>query len=465
LPLQLLMIGKIVVARTRHGRLYIPPLLAFSCWWYVRNVFVLGNPFYPMRGLTSGMGFTAGGRNATLGADVLENLRTWIQAFPLADIGLGSYDGGFGAVFWGLGFPSWLCLCVIAATCPGRARLRTIILWLQVPYGFLMLLVMPKSELIYAGRYALFVVAIGLVSLGMIMTVVNSTVFRSAIKVACLVFSLLAVSLMSRSTMPLFRLEAVLDDRLAEQQPSEFKYVKDVNSVYAVLRHIWEPLDYLTRDSDAGLKCYVAADTALVALAPLYGSRLQNRLVNIGNEAGGEADALIYLAYPDRLQQGRLVKKRLCYYGYEVALEDVLTGKQFTVVTRTALGCLLVRRSLLQRPDKQRLLQSYYRHTWPEEIIAARTLKTHLLHGIPLVTADRVAYGLRALAAADEMLDAVVMVPEGQEDQVAAVLRLPACFSLGKALRGYRSVQVGGMLRDGGMVPLYLNYSKGPADA
>lgn len=464
IPLQLLLLWKMFKVCRRHALHYFLPLLLLSGWWYARNTFKLGNPFYPMK-FSSGMGFMAGGENSSLATDLLENIRHWLQAFPLNDLGLGSYDGGFGLVFWGLAFPSWLILLVISLARPRFLTLSRITMLLQLPLGFLMLLAIPKNELVFSGRMALFVVAIGLFSLGAVMSMVNSNLCNSAVKSVCILFSLLAVCLMSTSTMPFFRLEGVFADRRAGLDPSEYKYVQDANSVYAILRYIWEPLDYLSRDSATGFNCYLAADRSLVALAPLYGSRLQNSLVNIGEISGREPDALVYLARPDRYRDGKFIKKEIRYYGYELKLEEMLAGNELVAVTQTGFGCLLLRRSLLQQPENLKLLQKYYRETWPEEVAAAQELKRTLTNNAPLLTSSSLAYGLRCLYDDDDIMDKIVLVPEGFEEHVAVRRAVNRCYTLEIPLRGYASFPVAVLTLHGRQLTLYFNHAREPADA
>ena len=380
--------------------------------------------------------------------------------FPLEDIGVGSYDGGFGLVFWGLGFSSWLYLFAYSLRHARTTGVTRFVVLLQLPLGFLMLLAIPSKELRYDGRLSMFVVAIGLFALGTILVMINDKFYNSVIKITCIIFSLLTVSLMSLSTMPLFRLDRVITDRKNNITPSEYKYVMDANAVYSILRHIWEPLDFLTRDDKYGLNCYVAANSGLFALAPLYGSNLQNRLVNIDNDKHKPADAFIYLYYPDLDLFGNVIKQDIYYPKYKVPIEDVLSRPENLVITQTTLGCLIISRSFICETAKLRLLRKYYGDTWPEAVTAARQLIPLLKTGVPVITSDPIAYGLLYQELCNGNVDSTLLVPAGFEEQFVRIRHISKCYTLERPLRGYASDKIAMVqLNNRRAVAIYLNHA------
>ncbi len=455
LPLQAIMLWKMLSGHKRHLRLYLPLVIMLCCWWYIRNFAVMGNPFYPMNISAPGMGFMAGG-NQSLSANILLNIRSWFLQFPVEDIGLGSYDGGFGLVFWGLGFPSWLILCSYELFGKQRLSIERLLPCIYLPIGFLMLLAVTSKELLYDGRLALFVIAIGLFSIGAVMMMVHDRVYIATIKIACVVFSLFTLGLMSRSTMPSYRLDQPFADIRNGQQPSEYRYVAAANPVYPLLSDFWEPLDLLTRDNKPGLNCYIASHPGLVALAPLYGSRLQNRVINLYKDKGIRAEALLYLAYPDRYSFGKLVKRQISYYGYKIALDDVLPLDEYLVVTTNELGSLLIDKKFCMNPVKLDRLRNFYRQRWPDAVEAARSLQPFLVKGLPLVTAHPLAYGLRVTAEAATM-DDIILVQSGYERLVTEKRRLRRFYSLERPVAGYTAIKITTITYQDQSVGLYLN--------
>lgn len=460
IPLQLVMLWKLYAGRRQHAVGYFSLLIALCCWWYIRNAVVLGNPIYPMNLFVSGMGIIRSSGESGVFGDVIQNIRTWILNFPLEDIGVGSYDGGFGLVFWGLGFSSWAYLFTYSLLHVRTTGVTRFVVLLQLPLGFLMLLAIPSKELLYDGRLSMFVVAIGLFALGTILVMINDKFYNSVIKITCIIFSLLTVSLMSLSTMPLFRLDRVITDRKNNITPSEYKYVMDANAVYSVLRHIWEPLDFLTRDDTYGLSCYVAANKGLFALAPLYGSNLQNKLVNIDNDKHKPADAFIYLYYPDRDLFGNVIKQDIYYPNYKVPMGEVLSRPENLVITQTTLGCLIISRSFICETAKLRLLRKYYGDTWPEAVTAARQVKPYLRAGVPVITSDPIAYGLLYQELGNGNVDSTLLVPAGFEEQFVRIRHISKCYTLESPLHGYATDKIAMVqLNNRRAVAIYLNHA------
>jgi hypothetical protein len=460
IPLMMVMLWKLCTARRLHTVGYFSLFIALSGWWYIRNAAVLNNPFYPMNLFVSGMGVMGGSGEGSAIGDVIQNIHTWILHFPLEDIGVGSYDGGFGLVFWGLGFSSWVYLFVYSLLHLRVTGVARFVVLMQLPLGFLMLLAVPNNELRYGGRLSIFVVAIGLFAFGAILVIINDKFYKSVIKITCIIFSLLTISLMSLSTMPLFRLDRVITDRKSNMSPSEYKYVMDANAVYSKLRYIWEPLDFLTRDDIYGLNCYVAANRGLFALAPLYGSNLQNRLVIIDDDLIKSADAFIYLYYPDRDLFGNVIKQDIYYPKSKIPIEEVLSSPENVVLTQTTLGCLIVSRSFLRNSVKLKLLRTYYRDTWPEVLTSARQIKPLLKAGVPVITSDPIAYGLLYLELGNGCLENTVLVPTGFENLVGRTRCLPMCYTLGRPMVGYASNIVAMVqINNRNTVAIYLNHA------
>ncbi len=455
IPLQVVIIGKLCTRDRRQLLLYGSVVFGLCGWWYVRNMMVLGNPLFPLNVAVSGMGFMAGEGHGVL-ADVLTNLNDWLLLFPIQDIGLGSYDGGFGLVFWGLGVPSWLLMTAHYIMRPDRAGITGLLLHIQLPINFFMLLLIPKKEMIYAGRMSLVVVAVGLYSLGCVLVLINDRLYVSLIKSVCVVFSAFTVCLLASSTMPSFRFDRVISDRMAGQRPSEFRYADTTNDIYAALSQVWEPLDLLTRDDKHGTTCYFASDKSLALLAPLYGSRLQNRISNIDRSSTGHVDALVYCSFPDRYDFGRLIKNKINYIGQIIALDDVVSRPEYQVVTASNLGVLLFRRAFLMDNHKRNLLCSYYGERWPQEVTIARELLAKLDAGVPVITSHPLAYGMKNVLGSRGM-ENVFISPTGKEHQIAHANRIRRFISIGNPVEGFDSVVVTSLKYIGSQLDVYQN--------
>jgi Dolichyl-phosphate-mannose-protein mannosyltransferase len=103
LPLQLLIVPGLCRVKWRSAVGYLALIMVFGSWWYFRNQVVLGDPFYPLNLLGTAPGKHGGGG---IGNNICTNIRQWMNHYPQNDIGVGTYDGGFGLVFWCIGVSS-----------------------------------------------------------------------------------------------------------------------------------------------------------------------------------------------------------------------------------------------------------------------------------------------------------------------------------------------------------------------
>jgi hypothetical protein len=459
-PFQIIILWTLITSRPRRAAGYLAIVFVFCGWWYLRNAVVLGNPLYPMNMMVSGMGFMGGSGEASAVRDLELNVRNWVLSYPLEDIGVGSYDGGFGLVFWGLGFSSWLCVLVHSIRNAGKGDLPRFLTLMQLPIGFLMLLFVPRKEMLYAGRFSIFVVAIGLFALCTVFGLLRDDFYRSVIKIVCVIFSILTVCLMLTSTKPSYCLETAFTSGTGGSLPSEYRFPMDANPVYPALRHIWYPLDYLTRDDRPGINCYIASNTAYLALAPFYGSNLQNRPIAVGSDVPRQTDAFIYLHYPPKDLFGNVIKQEIYYPKSRIELANVLSNPEYAVITQTELGCLIMSRAYLRSPAKMKMLMTYYGEAWPQAVTAAGRLGPYLQSGVPLVTSDPVAYGLLYLELGSGRMDGVKPVPAGYEEHVARTQHISRCYSLDRPLNGYAFDRITSVVLDRKPVSIYLNHAR-----
>ncbi|MGD0585729.1 MAG: glycosyltransferase family 39 protein [Oryzomonas sp.] len=459
IPLQFLALRRIRSTGWPHVVAALGIAASLCGWWYVRNASILGDPFYPM-----GIAAHLFGRRAPSGAGLVNlqvigyNLRNWFLRYPLEDVGLGSHDGGFGLAFWGVAFPAWIyvfCHSLFNARKTGMAKLFVLF---QLPLGFAILLLLPKGNITYAGRFSIFVVAIGLLALCLLFELLKDRVFTISVKVLCIIFSVMTVSLMSVSVSPSYSLSGVLSDRLSNKRPSKYKYLKDSLAEYAEYRYVFEPLDLITRDDPNGLDCFVAARTNLINAAPVYGDRLQNRVLNFRTGNRKSADVYLYF-FSDRVdrQMGKsLVPQDIRIYD-SIGIHDILTSRNYVMVSHSGCACLLLRTSIAARAGVRQQLSSYYRDTWPEAVAVAQRVAPELRKDIPLVTSNHLGYGLRYLDYSAGRPDRVIMTLEDMEEESFSRMDIASCYTLGRPLKGCNYSKVANMDISGKTVALYIN--------
>jgi len=443
--------------RLGTGAVYL--CLVFLCcgWWFVRNAYLLGNPFFPLNPFVSGMGAMKGSGEGGVLADIVVSLRNWPLLFPGEDIGVGSYDGGFGLVFWGFCLVSWCYIFIRNLIQLRSINFTELILLLQLPVGMVLLLLIPQNEIMYGGRMALYVVPIGLFALCRILVVIRDVRYIILIKTVCVLFSCLSVSLLFISTMPRFRFGQALTARRNGMQYSDYRYVGSTTPVYSELRYLWEPLDLLTLKEFSGVNCYLASNKELYIVAPLYGSRLQNTIVNFGSDGQLPIQAYVYQYFPERDLFGNYIRQDIVYLGKRILLSDLVTSNQYFVVTKSKYGCLVFHREFFNQPDRVKQLTNYYQKTWPEEEYAARTLKSFMSHDAPVLTSHNIAYGLRSLEQGMEGMSRIILVPDGRESSSAEKMGLESCYTINSPLSGYRSSKIATIETNHTTIRLYFN--------
>ncbi len=461
IPLQFFILPALVKKRRWHQLiLYLFLIMAFGGFWYVRNYLILGRAFYPMRFFKSGMNVIKSGGKVDIVRDVLFSPEKW-KLLCLDDAGLGTYDGGFGLIFWCLAFPSLIYVLVMSMRRLIDDKGFSLMLWLPAPIGFLMLLFVPVAELKVTARFGLFIVPIGLLAFGEVLQwFKNNRVFSIALKSSCVFFSLLSASLLSTAATPTYRLDVVKDDIVNHRHPSEYKYLMSSPWVFPLLRYAWEPLDYLTKDDSRGISCYVASSWDVFWLAPVYGSRLQNRIWNVENDYSKKPDACIFLFGPE---------SEIFYLGRKIAPQEILSDPEYILITQAdrafcahpTRAFLFMKKAFFENNGKKRLLVSYYRDTWPLALEAAERFRGFLEKDIPIVTSDPIGYGMRCLESDRRIENKVYFVPHGSEEEVCRNNSLSSVYSFGRPLDGFSSSAVKSMRAGDKEVVLYKNTRPG----
>lgn len=446
LPLQLLIVPGLFRARWRHTAGYLWVILLLCGWWYGRNMVLFSDPFYPLNFL----GFLLGkpGESGIFN-NIRVNLGNWVSQQLVGDAGIGSCDGGFGLVFWGVGFSSWLYYGIYSLINARGAGMGRLVSLACLPAGFLLLLSIPEIDAHVTGRLAIFVVAIGLFSFCETMKILNDPQCSAILKSMCIFLSLLNASLLTVSIKPHFNLGTVIQDRIQQQYPSDFKYFSPgTRTARSQQGLVCEALDYITRGDRTGLYCHLISDPFLFYPSSAYGSKLQNRLAYTHPPVRWAIEAYLYTYYPGLHD----INLDATTSGY-----DIIADNGYVVAAHWDYGCLILRRDIFDKPDKQRLLAEYYKQTWPEAITAARQISPVLTEEIPIVTSSQIGYGLRCLYAGQQRMGRVVTTPGTLESLAAAGRKIRRCYTLGKPLPGFNAEKVGRVIYANNELTVYLN--------
>jgi len=292
----------------------------------------------------------------------------------------------------------------------------------------------------------------------LIHNLISDKVYRHALRVVCVIFSVATVCLLSTSTKPSYRFDTVLSSPYREIIPSEYLFPLDTEPVYTTLQHIWYPLDYLTRDDFPGIDCYVASNKSYLALAPIYGSNLQNNPLSIGDDVPPHPEAFVYLHRARKPFSGVSNDLGILYPKTKVTLEEILSNPEYAVITSTKLGCLIMNRTYLRKPGKADKLRLYYAAKWSDAVKDAARLMPHLNTETPLITADEIGYGLFYEELGRGGLEKIIMVPEGYEKHVARTQNISACYTLNDPLRGYTHTKVATVHLSKRQIDVFLNH-------
>lgn len=446
LPLQLLIIPLLFKNKWRSAACYLTPIFVLCGWWYARNMFVLNDPFYPLNllGVLTGKSAEGGLLN-----NIVVSLPKWLSRYLIEDTGIGSYDGGFGLVFWGIGFSSWLLFSLYSLRHAIKTGLARFIFLAYMPIGFILLLAVPEVDAPHVGRMAMIVVVVGLYSFCEILKLISDKSLTSILKITCTVLAFLTLSLIFDSTKPSYSLGSVISDRINQKYPSEYKYISEAKRTRrAAHGYVWEALDFLTKSDKAGLYCYIITDPPFFAPAPVYGSKLQNRIAYSHKQATGKIEAYVCTFYSG-FQNVKLDEMTSSY--------DIITSDDYILVSHWDYGSLILLKSLLRDPARQQLLVKYYKETWPEAITAAMQIEPLLNPNIPVITSSQIGYGLRTIEMLAHQTGRTVMTPNCLEDIVAAKRDFQSCYTFNKPLAGYSFTKISRFAYKNAEINIYLN--------
>ena len=406
-----------------------------------------------MNVLASGMGVMKGSSAASSFGDLFLNIRNWFYLFPFKDIGVGTYNGGFGLVFWCLGFSSWIYVFTNSILNIRKKEFTKFLFLIQLPIGLIILLFTPAEQIQFAGRFSIYVIAIGLFSFISILDILKINIYVNTIKTICVLFSILTLSILNVSTRPSYSLEIKQDNKL----PYEYNFIMNTEPEFLKLKHIWYPLDYLTIENKTGINCYIASNKTYYMLSPFYGSNLQIRPIYYGSDVPQKIPAYVFMYSSPKTNSMGIINNDIYYPKSIITIEKVLALRTYAVITKTDLGILVINKDYLKNNMNIEKLRTYYAKNWPNEIIEAKKLSNYLDSETPVLTSNTIAYGLRYLDGKGG-LDRILIMPSGYEEHVARSQKITKFYTLGEPLEGYKSEKIATIKINQYIVEIYINH-------
>lgn len=297
--------GPARVSRALRGAgLFALAAAPLPAYWLVRNWLLTGYPLYPYGITATGLADVGGhplselpgfvpepAAGSALGALLDTPVRFLVYLFE--DPGLGSLNGGFGLVFWGMALPA-LAWCAWRAL--ARRDVLAALLWGQALLVLFTFLVQTDvSRVRFNIRLVLVVVGLALVALALLLRELrdDASWTAGALRGAGVLASLLAVVQLGATTLPPLQVRDAVAERAAGVATSPFIHYRQSGPDMAQLAPALAAVDYLTRDA-GGWQVALAAEWRVFNTAPLFGTRLQNRVWNFATNPPGPPDALIF---------------------------------------------------------------------------------------------------------------------------------------------------------------------------
>ncbi|MDZ4242935.1 MAG: hypothetical protein U1D99_08925 [Candidatus Omnitrophota bacterium] len=436
LVLQVLAIPAMTRLPRRHVLRCALLALLFGGYWYLRNLFLLGNPIYPIDLLTHGFGiFTEGPQTEHIGFWAA-NLKKWHLLF-FKDSGIGTFNGGFGLTFWGMAFPAWVMAFCSAVFSQGKNRFVRFFILAQFLFGLSLLLGVSLRQFPYTPRYAIFIAGPALIALGTILAAFQkSRPYAVLTKSLCIAFSFLSLTSLPCYYWPIYRIAQPISDFRRGEPPSEFKYYQDGTEYLKNMKTGAEPLDFITRpQGDPGLRIYLASDGNSFWIGSFYGSRLQNRIWNIQEDKDrGPADAFYFQA---------IEKDELRFYGGTVTPEDMVGDPQKMLIATSTYSMLFMDAAVLQHQERRQRLLTYYQHHYASTIQQAKEEVLPALESqIPILITHPYGAVLRSLQLNDELPNPLYWVPGNYEGRLLAQYRWPVVYTFQKPLQDYQQREI-----------------------
>ncbi len=432
----------------RQLMLYIFFILLSGGYWYLRNWVAFKNPIYHVNLLDWGFGvFSIQDIHLSLGSIGRAVLRK-MQLLILDDVGLGTLNGGFGPVIFGISFPlSLVFLWRAVIFCKKDSKLQ-ILLWGLPLMGIGLLLVIPINELANCIRYAIFIGMVTLLALGVYLQELflrRKILFLTLLEVFCIFSALFSMFLLSHNKFPSFAIQQPVQDYLEKRNVSRFKYLAlkgDESLSYAM-----EALDFLTKPPSQGLACYVALDKLFFWTAPVYGGYLQNRVWNFLDTASHPPDALMYHFGPS---------KSIYYLKKEIPFTQTLLNSDYELIINAWDTFLFIKRDLLDL-HRQALLTELYQNYLPKDSGELAALKPYLEPHIPIIGQPLFGEIMRLFQFRGMIANQVYLSPLGEEKAIADHYSFKNVYTFMAPVEGYSSEKVFEYNFNGAPVILFKN--------
>jgi len=413
---------------------YLLVMLIAGGFWYLRNLIILHEIFYPGQALANNFKLvdTADTNLLFMAWDAVKSLSDRLSRVILQDTWLATYNAGLGSVFLGVALPCWLMAFPGVFQDAKKKNFTRLFLWLNVPLGFSFILSWRDDLLVDVIRYALFIIPFGLIFLGETLELWKKEPRRqNGVRLLCVLLSFLSLTTVPGSFHPGYRIDAPLIDRWQNNTTSEFKYLTYGGWVKPSLRWVAEPLDFITRDNKKGLLCYVAGNSNL-AFSTVYGSRLQNRVWNFGAENDQESpEAFIFINFPNQAAT---------FNNQETArLLTALRNPDLSMVSASEYVQLLISKKALKAEGRQQQLLRYYQITFPAEIQAGYQITKAIKQDIPIVVSNRLGLGLRYLELKGKLNNPLFFIPARLGKEFTRTHNWPIAYSLENPLPGYKA--------------------------
>jgi hypothetical protein len=450
-------------ALARAAGTFTLALVPLPAYWYVRNALVTGEPLYPYALGPGGLrplgtmpeeavlaeGAVAAGR--ALPALFAEPAR--LLGFLFRDPGLGTLNGGFGLVAWGLGLPALAWCLARAAREARRGDWLPLLLWGTAPVVFLLFLQQTDlTRLQFNMRLALVAPALGLAALAVALGRVRADWpgAAAALRGAVVGASALALAHLAGARIPTFDVSAAAADRRAGTVTTPQRYYRGSEGDLPGLATAFEPLDFLTLGGP-GWSVYMAADWRVFMTAPLFGSGLQNRVWNFQAEPRRAPDALVFHA---GFGGGG---RRLYYVRGTLTPAEVARDPAYALLARSGPTELWVSAARLAEPATRARLAALYERREAADIAAFRAVAAALPPADAVVGSLPVLNALRYLELTGALAVPVHLARAGDEAALARRLGAARVITLGAPLAGAASRPLATVRTSQGTVGLHFN--------